>query len=110
MYVDWKIVNSHPLMKEEKRSEGDRINYVNLPHVIAMVGLPARGKTYIARKLTRYLNWIGINTKVFNVGEYRRQATTVYKNHEFFSPDNKEAMAIRNKCCYIYHYINNLRL
>ena len=34
------------------------------PHVIAMVGLPARGKTYISKKLSRYLNWIGINTKV----------------------------------------------
>ena len=34
------------------------------PHVIAMVGLPARGKTYISKKLTRYLNWTGINTKV----------------------------------------------
>ena len=33
------------------------------PHVIAMVGLPARGKTYISKKLSRYLNWIGINTK-----------------------------------------------
>ena len=31
--------------------------------VIVMVGLPARGKTYIAKKLARYLNWIGINTK-----------------------------------------------
>lgn len=30
---------------------------------IALVGLPARGKTYIARKLARYLNWIGVNTK-----------------------------------------------
>lgn len=39
------------------------MNYVNSPHVIAMVGLPARGKTYIAKKLSRYLNWIGINTK-----------------------------------------------
>ena len=33
-------------------------------NVIALVGLPARGKTYISRKLSRYLNWIGINTKV----------------------------------------------
>lgn len=32
---------------------------------------------------------------VFNVGEYRRQATEAYKNHEFFNTDNKEAMAIR---------------
>jgi hypothetical protein len=36
---------------------------VNTPHIIAMVGLPARGKTYIAKKLSRYLNWIGINTR-----------------------------------------------
>ena len=36
-------------------------------NVIALVGLPARGKTYISRKLSRYLNWIGINTKVWQV-------------------------------------------
>ena len=36
---------------------------VRAPTVIAMVGLPARGKTYISKKLTRYLNWIGITTK-----------------------------------------------
>ncbi|KAF8793376.1 Fructose-2 like protein [Argiope bruennichi] len=77
---------------------GDRTNYVNLPHVIAMVGLPARGKTYIAKKLTHYLNWIGIKTRVFNVGEYRRLATEAYKSHDFFRPDNAAAMAIRNKC------------
>lgn len=39
---------------------------------------------------------------VFNVGEYRRQATEAYKNHEFFNPDNKEAMAIRR---YVYSTI-----
>lgn len=63
-----------------------------------MVGLPARGKTYISKKLARYLNWVGIFTKVYNLGEYRRMATSAYKSHEFFRPDNQEAMAIRTEC------------
>ncbi|CAF3802177.1 unnamed protein product, partial [Rotaria sp. Silwood1] len=63
-----------------------------------MVGLPARGKTYMARKLARYLSWIGIKTKVFNVGDYRRDAVKVYTGKEFFDPDNVEAVAIRNLC------------
>ncbi|XP_025032536.1 6-phosphofructo-2-kinase/fructose-2,6-bisphosphatase 1 isoform X3 [Python bivittatus] len=66
--------------------------------MVIMVGLPARGKTYISKKLTRYLNWIGIPTKVFNVGQYRREAVQTYKNYEFFSPDNEEAMQIRRQC------------
>lgn len=40
--------------------------------VIGMVGLPARGKTYISRKICRYLNWMGFKSKVFNIGNYRR--------------------------------------
>lgn len=35
---------------------------------------------------------------VFNLGEYRRHATTAYTSHEFFRADNKEAMAIRQQC------------
>jgi len=66
-----------------------------------MVGLPARGKTYIAKKLTRYLNWIGVNTKVFNAGDYRRmyKATEAKKpKHDFFDPGNPEGKAIREYC------------
>ncbi|CAG7723556.1 unnamed protein product [Allacma fusca] len=88
----------HVMLCGRNNSLGERANYVNTPHIIAMVGLPARGKTYIAKKLSRYLNWIGINTRVFNLGEYRRQATSAYRNHDFFRLDNREAMAIRNKC------------
>ncbi|XP_025032532.1 6-phosphofructo-2-kinase/fructose-2,6-bisphosphatase 1 isoform X2 [Python bivittatus] len=72
--------------------------FTNSPTMVIMVGLPARGKTYISKKLTRYLNWIGIPTKVFNVGQYRREAVQTYKNYEFFSPDNEEAMQIRRQC------------
>nr|VZI06295.1 unnamed protein product [Spirometra erinaceieuropaei] len=64
--------------------------------VIVLVGLPARGKTYISRRLTRYLNWIGINTRVFNVGDYRRKATCE-KGHDFFDDSNTEAASIRMK-------------
>ncbi|XP_067934345.1 6-phosphofructo-2-kinase/fructose-2,6-bisphosphatase-like isoform X2 [Watersipora subatra] len=73
-------------------------NIVKNPVVIVLVGLPARGKTYIAKKMARYFNWIGINTKVFNVGEYRRAATYEYRDHEFFDPGNKKAMEIRRQC------------
>lgn len=36
---------------------------VRVPNVIVMVGLPARGKTYISKKLCRYLKWTGFGTK-----------------------------------------------
>eukprot|EP00462_Mataza_sp_D1_P016200 CAMPEP_0175161562 /NCGR_PEP_ID=MMETSP0087-20121206/24674_1 /TAXON_ID=136419 /ORGANISM="Unknown Unknown, Strain D1" /LENGTH=512 /DNA_ID=CAMNT_0016449991 /DNA_START=121 /DNA_END=1659 /DNA_ORIENTATION=+ len=41
--------------------------------VMATVGLPGRGKTFLAKKLSRYLNWLSYSTKVFNVGSYRRK-------------------------------------
>ncbi|KAI5288320.1 hypothetical protein KEM54_005304 [Ascosphaera aggregata] len=45
--------------------------------VIVMVGLPARGKSYITKKLARYLNWLQHDTRIFNVGERRRSAVGV---------------------------------
>ncbi len=39
--------------------------------ILAMVGLPARGKTYIARKLYRHLSWMGYNVCMCNVGNFR---------------------------------------
>ena len=40
--------------------------------VIVMVGLPARGKSYVTKKIARYLNWLQHDTRIFNVGERRR--------------------------------------
>ncbi|KHJ41117.1 TIGR00269 family protein [Trichuris suis] len=72
---------------------------IKVPNVIVMVGLPARGKTYIAKKLCRYLNWTGIVTKVFNLGDYRR---LYFKEHssssDFFDTKNTETISVRQQC------------
>jgi len=75
------------------------LSSTNVPTCFVMVGLPARGKTFISKKLTRYLNWIGVNTKVFNAGEYRRKLYgTVNCKHDFFSATNPSGHEARMRC------------
>jgi 6-phosphofructo-2-kinase len=38
---------------------------------IVMVGLPARGKTYCARNISRYLKWLGVKSQCFSIADYR---------------------------------------
>ncbi|XP_035244009.1 6-phosphofructo-2-kinase/fructose-2,6-bisphosphatase 4a isoform X2 [Anguilla anguilla] len=82
----------------EKNISQRKVCMTNCPTLIVTVGLPARGKTYISKKLTRYLNWIGVPTKEFNVGQYRRECVKIYKSFEFFRPDNEEGLKIRKQC------------
>ncbi|MGZ5968526.1 MAG: 6-phosphofructo-2-kinase domain-containing protein, partial [Polyangiales bacterium] len=65
--------------------------------VLVMVGLPARGKTHIARKLARYLSWLGHRTKVFNVGSYRRARLGAAQPATFFAPENEQGRAARTR-------------
>ncbi|XP_045386271.1 6-phosphofructo-2-kinase/fructose-2,6-bisphosphatase 4 isoform X7 [Lemur catta] len=81
-----------------ERSSPQGVCMTNCPTLIVMVGLPARGKTYISKKLTRYLNWIGVPTREFNVGQYRRDMVKTYRSFEFFLPDNEEGLKIRKQC------------
>ena len=63
--------------------------------VISMVGLPARGKTFIAQKISRYLNWIGVTTKLFNVGQYRRKMIGAKQASSFYDPENTAGNSAR---------------
>ncbi|VDD95979.1 unnamed protein product [Enterobius vermicularis] len=73
---------------------------VRVPNVIALVGLPARGKTYISHKLCRYLNWIGIKTRAFNVDDYWRKTfgQEEFGDYDFFNPLSKEGAAVHDEC------------
>jgi len=72
------------------RAQTDRI-------ALVMVGLPARGKTHMARRVARYLRWLGVRTQVFNVGNYRRQVLGPRQPARFFDPDNADGRAARRR-------------
>lgn len=63
-----------PGLTKSKESPDGRISQrdVGSKLVIVMVGLPARGKSYVTKKIARYLNWLQHDTRIFNVGERRR--------------------------------------
>ncbi|KAK3297481.1 6-phosphofructo-2-kinase-domain-containing protein [Chaetomium fimeti] len=59
---------------------------------IVMVGLPARGKTHICVSMARYLSWLGVKTRIFHLGDYRR--ATVEGGHvpqDYFYPNASPA-------------------
>jgi broad specificity phosphatase PhoE len=58
--------------------------------VLSMVGLPARGKTFMARRLKRHLSWMGYRVEIFNVGNYRRKTAGAKQEHGFFDPANPD--------------------
>ncbi len=67
------------------------------PLAIVMVGLPARGKTFTARRIARYLGWQGYRARSFNVGDYRRKALGAGQSADFFDPDDLDAVATRER-------------
>ncbi len=65
---------------------------------IVMVGLPARGKSTIASKLKDNLIREGIKTRIFNNGDLRRKLGRKDTSFpEFYDPDNREGVALREK-------------
>ncbi|KAL2262823.1 hypothetical protein VTK26DRAFT_9344 [Humicola hyalothermophila] len=66
---------------------------------IVMVGLPARGKTHISVSMARYLSWLGVKTRIFHLGDYRR--ATVEGGHvpqDYFYPNASPAsLMLRQK-------------
>ncbi|KAH7927690.1 bifunctional 6-phosphofructo-2-kinase/fructose-2,6-bisphosphate 2-phosphatase [Leucogyrophana mollusca] len=87
-------------------SEVAKPDYSEAKIVLAMVGLPARGKSYLSNKLMRYLKWLEYDVQVFNVGQLRRsrarqkaQQSGIREDHgsDYFSHNNVEATKSRDQ-------------
>jgi len=59
--------------------------------VLVLVGMPARGKSFISAKLYSYLSWSGYRVRVFNVGAHRR------RKGSSSSKDKAQALAPKKK-------------
>jgi len=68
--------------------------------VIIMVGLPGTGKTHIAKRICRFVDFFhDIPSQIFNTSEYRRKLFGAKIPASFFDPNNKEALEKRGKAC-----------
>ncbi|KAJ5701544.1 hypothetical protein N7488_009092, partial [Penicillium malachiteum] len=83
--------------------------------VIITVGLPARGKTHISVALARYLRWLGVKTRIFHLGDYRR-ATIPFgedmPDDYFYVNATASSVLLRQKIVRkcredIYHFLNH---
>ena len=64
--------------------------------VIAMVGLPARGKSYISNSIVRYLCFLGCPARLFNAGSKRRTAGLAGESADFFDASNESGVSARD--------------
>jgi len=68
--------------------------------IIIMVGLPGCGKTFVSKRICRYISFFhDIPSQIFNVGDYRRELCGSQLPASFFDPNNEEALASRRKAC-----------
>ncbi|CAE8590687.1 unnamed protein product [Polarella glacialis] len=73
------------------------MHVVREPVVIAMVGLPARGKSYMSKAIIRYLTFLGCPARLFNAGSKRRDRGLEGADASFFDSGNADAKRQREK-------------
>ncbi len=95
---------AHPTIAET----GGRKSEKSETLALVMVGVPGRGKTSVAMRTSRYLSFFhGVDCRVFNVGDRRRQHAR-YLQHETY--DVNDADATRRRKLFSDQTLDELKL
>jgi adenylylsulfate kinase-like enzyme len=73
-------------MESPEPASGTSRHLSNDKIALIMVGLPARGKSFIARNLARYLRWTGVKTSVISLAMLRKTIIGDKIKADFFNP------------------------
>lgn len=73
--------------------------------VVMLVGLPASGKSTVAKQLNDHINRSGLRLRIYNAGNVRRQYSQ-FDTSDFFNPNNLEGKNAREK--YATINVNNM--
>lgn len=67
--------------------------------IFALVGLPARGKSFLSSKIVSFFKWSGVKARIFNVGSKRREMEGAKKSGHstFFCNNNSDAKMKREE-------------
>lgn len=63
---------------------------------IILVGLPASGKSTVAKQMSEYLKKCNVVSNIYNAGDVRRKHAK-FDNSDFFNPDNVQGKMDREK-------------
>lgn len=95
---------AHPAMMESGSRKSEKSETIAL----VMVGIPGRGKTAVASRTARYLSFFhGVNCKVFNVGDRRRQHGRYFRQ-DFYDFSNEER--VQQRKAYSDETLDDLKL
>lgn len=101
---DHSTANCHPEgttsfpSRQRSSSSGEPSCFPNKT-LFALVGLPARGKSFIASKIVSFFQWSGTEARIFNAGTKRRKLEGAVKSgrSEFFNNQNEKAVSKRDE-------------
>jgi hypothetical protein len=71
---------------------------ISKKYFVVLVGLPAHGKSFLAKRLDSMFNFLGLGSAIFNLGDYRRKNFDEKFESQYFNAENEAGRKQREIC------------